>query len=171
MGKTEKIKNIVLIDPITQTIKKTYVSKSEAILDLNIKKSASSVQACLNHRSNTCENFLLKYEDDATPENIKIWSEKVPVSKTQKVVVINPVTERIHKIYESKIEACTDLNIKYADQIYTCLNDIANSYYNYILKYYDDAMNLENIKIWSEKAITYPITKERKSVQCVKIGS
>lgn len=67
-------KKIVLIDPKTQLIEKTYKNMNEVVIDLKVNKG--TLQACLNHERNMCDGYILKYKKDATDENIKLYSNK-----------------------------------------------------------------------------------------------
>lgn len=66
---------IVLIDPVTETVSKIYESIHDICDDLNIK-SVRHIADCLYHRTNQFGGYILKFEKDATPENIKIYSGK-----------------------------------------------------------------------------------------------
>lgn len=68
-------KRIVLIDPVTETIFKTYESRHDIPNDLKIN-SVRHIADCLYHRTNQFSGYILKFEVDATPENIKIYSGK-----------------------------------------------------------------------------------------------
>lgn len=70
-----KSKEVVRIDPIEEKIHTTYDSLKKACNDLNIPYSYSSY-GCLNHKTNTYYGYILKYKDEASPENIKLWSQK-----------------------------------------------------------------------------------------------
>ncbi|VBB17589.1 hypothetical protein YASMINEVIRUS_52 [Yasminevirus sp. GU-2018] len=65
---------IVLIDPKTQSVFKTYDGADEAATDLEITRKG--ITHCLNHKTNTHYGYILKYEVDATPENIIVYSEQ-----------------------------------------------------------------------------------------------
>lgn len=65
---------IVLIDPKTESVYKTYNGATEATHDLGIKRQG--ITHCLNHDVNIHHGYILKYERDATPENISLYSEK-----------------------------------------------------------------------------------------------
>lgn len=70
-----KSKRIVLINPITETISKTYESKNDIFNDLKLD-NVTNITNCFYHRANQFKGYILKYEEDATPENIKIYSDK-----------------------------------------------------------------------------------------------
>lgn len=65
---------IVLIDPKTMSIQKTYKTRNEVIDDLVV--TINALNSCLCHATNTCENYILKYKKDATEDNIKLYSNK-----------------------------------------------------------------------------------------------
>ena len=66
-------KELVLIDPILESIHTTYESGLHACESLGIPYSGISM--CVTHRSNHCHGYIIKLKDEATPENIKKWSE------------------------------------------------------------------------------------------------
>lgn len=65
---------IVVIDPKTQSVHKTYDGADEATKDLQIGRRG--ITHCLNHNVNTHHGYILKYEKDATPENMISYSEQ-----------------------------------------------------------------------------------------------
>jgi hypothetical protein len=69
------VKKIVLIDPKNQKIKKTYDSRFHACKDLGID-NPYNIGHCLIHKTNNYKGYILKYSEEATKENILIWSEK-----------------------------------------------------------------------------------------------
>ena len=71
-------KQIVIIDPVKETIYKTFDSKKSAgeYLGINIKFLYTRLNGTYNSRNAEYPYCcIIKYLDDATPENIKKWSE------------------------------------------------------------------------------------------------
>lgn len=72
---SEVVRKIVVIDPVSKTIKKTYNSKQECCDDLGIT-DVRRIGPCLKNEGNQCNGTIVKYEDEATEANIKIWIDK-----------------------------------------------------------------------------------------------
>lgn len=69
-------RKIVLIDQITESIYKTYESKKEASADLGITER--NIHRCVTHELDSCSRcYIIKYEDEATQANIKLWCSKI----------------------------------------------------------------------------------------------
>jgi len=149
MAKAKEEKKIVLIDPATQIIKKVYNTKEEICNDLNITNT-HPLNRCLRHLLNSVNKYIIKYECDATPENIKIWCEKFDGGRYKKIVIIDPKTKQVIKTYLSRYDLCTDFNIIDMDALCRCLRDEQISYDGKLIKYEGD-VTPENIKIWCEK--------------------
>ncbi len=81
----------------------------------------------------------------------------------KRVVLINPVTKQIDKIYNSAKEAGDDLGIN-RDSIYGCLNHKVHHIFHYILKYENDA-SISNIKKWSDR-VAWSSDGMRKCPMC-----
>jgi len=160
---SETFRKIVIIDPETETIKKTYESKKELCDDLGIKKS-SNINKCLSRVNLSCKKYIIRYEEDVTQENLKAWIEQYKSLHLKKIVVIDPVTQTIHKTYSSTKEVCTDLNIPNSGLLSQSLNDSNVSCYGYIIKYEKDVTQ-SNIIDWSNK-MTRGINNERKCPSC-----
>ena len=67
-------KQIVIIDPKTLSIWKTYNNINEVIEDLDVTKCA--LESCLRNNTNTCGGYILKYIKDVTEDNIKLYADK-----------------------------------------------------------------------------------------------
>lgn len=66
-------KELVLIDPVSESIHATYESRIQASESLGIPRI--SISHCVNHITNHCHGYIIKARDEVTPENIKKWSE------------------------------------------------------------------------------------------------
>ncbi len=145
---------IVLINPETQNIEKTCNNIDDVVDDLKITKT--SMPKCLTHRQDTCFGFILKYKKDATDANIKLYSSKFNdklAKQRRKIVLIDPKTQAIEKIYNDKNEIIVDLNLNpetALDLLQQCLNHANNTCNGFILKYLEDATE-DNIKLYSSK--------------------
>lgn len=67
-------KQIVLIDPKTQSINKTYNDIKEAIDDLDLKVKKENIRLCLNNKIKMADGYILKYKKGATEDNIKLYA-------------------------------------------------------------------------------------------------
>jgi hypothetical protein len=67
------LKEVVLIDPILESIHATYESGVQAIESLGIP--CCNISDCVTHRTNHCHGYIIKLKDEASQENIKKWSE------------------------------------------------------------------------------------------------
>jgi hypothetical protein len=141
-----KYKKIVLINPKTKTITKTYNNTKEMLSDLKLSYS-TSINKCLTDKTNFSHERIFKYENDATPENIKKWCDHYNMV-FRKVVLIDPKTEAITKEYVTKEEACKDLKLD-GNKLSHCLNGKKNTANNYMLRY-KDLVSEENIKNWCD---------------------
>jgi len=66
-------KEVVLIDPILESINTAYKSGKQASESLSIPYK--SISECVIHKTNHCHGYIIKLKDEASPENIKKWSE------------------------------------------------------------------------------------------------
>jgi len=66
-------KELVLIDPVLESIHATYESGKQASESLDIPSSC--ISSCVTHKQHHCYGYIIKLKDEATPENIKKWSE------------------------------------------------------------------------------------------------
>lgn len=144
---------IVLINPKTLTIEKTYNNINDVTTDLKIPKV--EIQKCIDNDINECGSYILKYKNDATEDNIKVYSDKYNnIPDDQKIVLIDPKTQTIHKIYNNMNEVIFDLKVaerslKVAKRsLNDCLTHNANTSGGYILKYTKDA-TYDNIQLYS----------------------
>lgn len=67
-------KELVLIDPVLESIHTTYESGKQACESLDIPYNGS-LSECVNHKTNHYHGYVIKLKDEANPENIKKWSE------------------------------------------------------------------------------------------------
>lgn len=151
-----KHQQIVLIDPDKYSIQKTYESIEEATNDLHIDKKISH---CLIGNQVAIDGYILKYEKDATVENIKIWcdfyNESRRYMKNKNIVTIDPIKQIINRTYKSINEAYIDIKSENKAAMIGCLNGYAITHNGYIIKYEDDATP-ENIKKWSDVTTSSP---------------
>jgi hypothetical protein len=68
------LKELVLIDPVSESIHATYESGVQACESLGIPYN-SGLSQCVTHINNQYHGYIIKLKDEASPENIKKWSQ------------------------------------------------------------------------------------------------
>lgn len=85
------------------------------------------------------------------------------MSKIKRVVLINPKTRQIEKVYDNAKEVSNDLNIELR-HIYRYLRIECNQRTKYLLKYEEDTSE-ENIEIWCD-VVHYALDGTKKCSKC-----